>query len=117
MTHVKSVEAQSSPVAVLWKFGEEVPAQVLSSPFDCGSKLRGGPKVDLKKEKLRDIYFPQGFLQKEMKVTWCEIRTDGGCRRSQPRVAMWFCIATAECALAMSSNNRTPDLRNPGRFF
>ncbi|GFS81290.1 hypothetical protein TNCV_1224861 [Trichonephila clavipes] len=52
-----------------------------------------------------------------MKVTWFEIRTGGWCRRSQPRVAIWFCIAVAECGLVLSSNNRTPDLRNPGCFF
>ncbi|GFV71771.1 hypothetical protein TNCV_777881 [Trichonephila clavipes] len=55
--------------------------------------------------------------QKQMKVTWCEIRTGGGCRRSQPRVAIWFCIAVDKCGLALSSNNRTPDLRDPGHFL
>ncbi|GFU86201.1 hypothetical protein TNCV_368591 [Trichonephila clavipes] len=56
--------------------------------------------------------------QKQMNVTWCEIRTGGGCRRSQPRVAIWFCIAVVECGLALSFNsNRTPGLRNPDCFF
>ncbi|GFV86165.1 hypothetical protein TNCV_671621 [Trichonephila clavipes] len=32
----------------------------------------------------------------------------GWCRCSQPRVAISFCIAVAECDLALSSNNRTP---------
>ncbi|GFW02037.1 hypothetical protein TNCV_1149171 [Trichonephila clavipes] len=52
-----------------------------------------------------------------MKVTWCEIRTGGWCRRFQPRVAIWFCIAVAECGLALSFNNRTSDLRSPGHFL
>ncbi|GFT16784.1 hypothetical protein TNCV_1333921 [Trichonephila clavipes] len=34
--------------------------------------------------------------QKQEKVTWCEIRTGGWCKRSQPRVAIWFCIDVAE---------------------
>ncbi|GFW19744.1 hypothetical protein TNCV_1606341 [Trichonephila clavipes] len=38
----------------------------------------------------------------------------GWCRRSQPRVAIWFCVAVGECGIALSSNNRTPDQRNPG---
>ncbi|GFX16235.1 hypothetical protein TNCV_4704891 [Trichonephila clavipes] len=54
--------------------------------------------------------------EKQMKVTWCEIRTGGWCRRSQPREAIWFCIAVTEGVLALSSN-RKPDLRNPGHFF
>ncbi|GFX29999.1 DET1-and DDB1-associated protein 1 [Trichonephila clavipes] len=28
-----------------------------------------------------------------------------------------FCIAIAECGLVLSSNNKTPDLRSPDRFF
>ncbi|GFT56848.1 hypothetical protein TNCV_2522501 [Trichonephila clavipes] len=44
--------------------------------------------------------------RKQIKVTWCEIKTVW-CRRSKPRIAIWFCVAVAE-----SSNNRTPDLRN-----
>ncbi|GFX10025.1 hypothetical protein TNCV_4101641 [Trichonephila clavipes] len=56
--------------------------------------------------------------RKQMKVTWCEIRTVWRwCRHSQLRVAIWFCITVAECGLAMSSNNKTPDLRSPGLFF
>ncbi|GBN39996.1 hypothetical protein AVEN_140109-1 [Araneus ventricosus] len=40
--HVKSyVVAKHPPVGVTWKFGEVVPAQVLSSSTDRGSKLRG----------------------------------------------------------------------------
>ncbi|GFT61902.1 hypothetical protein TNCV_4497141 [Trichonephila clavipes] len=61
------------------------------------------------------------FLQrrKQVKVTWYKIGTicGGWCRCSLPRVAIWFCVAIAECSLALSSNNRTPDLRNKGRFF
>ncbi|GFT29205.1 hypothetical protein TNCV_3588021 [Trichonephila clavipes] len=41
----------------------------------------------------------------------------GWCGRSQRSVAIWFCIAVAECGLALTSNNRTPDLRSPGHFF
>ncbi|GFX13086.1 hypothetical protein TNCV_2357421 [Trichonephila clavipes] len=41
----------------------------------------------------------------------------GWCRRFQPRVAIWFCIAVTECDLALSSNNRTPDLRSSDPFF
>ncbi|GFW20416.1 transient-receptor-potential-like protein [Trichonephila clavipes] len=41
----------------------------------------------------------------------------GWCQSSQPRVAIWFCIAVAECGFTLSSNNRTPDLRSPGHFF
>ncbi|GFS59052.1 hypothetical protein TNCV_69501 [Trichonephila clavipes] len=52
-----------------------------------------------------------------MKVTWCEIRTGEWCWRSQPRVAIWFCTAVAECSLTLSSNNRTQNLRNPCHFF
>ncbi|GFX23809.1 hypothetical protein TNCV_1788401 [Trichonephila clavipes] len=37
--------------------------------------------------------------------------------RSQPRVEKWFCIAVAECGLALSSNSRTPDLKSTGHFF
>ncbi|GFX18971.1 hypothetical protein TNCV_322761 [Trichonephila clavipes] len=55
--------------------------------------------------------------QKRMKYTWWDIRTGVWCRLSQPRVAIWFCIVVTECVLALSSNNRTPDLKNPGRFF
>ncbi|GFX96081.1 hypothetical protein TNCV_2289711 [Trichonephila clavipes] len=45
--HVKSVNAQTSfRWCSGWKFGEEVPAQVSSSSFDRGSKLRGpSPKT------------------------------------------------------------------------
>ncbi|GFV09696.1 transposable element Tc3 transposase [Trichonephila clavipes] len=52
-------------------------------------------------------------------VTWCETRTGGWCRRSQPRVAIWFCIAVAECGLALSSNNRSGKPRPPfpNHFF
>ncbi|GFS83244.1 hypothetical protein TNCV_599971 [Trichonephila clavipes] len=38
---VKSAEAQSPPVDVMWKFGEWMPARVWSSLLDLGSKLRG----------------------------------------------------------------------------
>ncbi|GFW01885.1 hypothetical protein TNCV_3028561 [Trichonephila clavipes] len=55
--------------------------------------------------------------QKEMKVIWCEIRTGGWCRHSQPRTAIWFGCAVAECGLTLSSNNRTPELRSPDRVF
>ncbi|GFV08370.1 hypothetical protein TNCV_328041 [Trichonephila clavipes] len=33
------------------------------------------------------------------------------------KIAIWFCVAVVECDLVLSSNNRTPDLRSPGRFF
>ncbi|GFW06068.1 hypothetical protein TNCV_4478601 [Trichonephila clavipes] len=57
--------------------------------------------------------------QKQTKVTWCEIWTGVWCRCSQPRVrvVIWFCVAVTESDLSLSSNNRTPDLRSPGRFF
>ncbi|GFU27064.1 uncharacterized protein TNCV_280471 [Trichonephila clavipes] len=41
----------------------------------------------------------------------------GWCRRSQPRVAKFFCVAVTKCGLTLSSNNRTPELRSPGRVF
>ncbi|GFS70287.1 hypothetical protein TNCV_1067601 [Trichonephila clavipes] len=45
-------------------------------------------------------------------------RLNGGwCRRSQPRVVIWFCIVVAESGLPLSSNNRTPDLRSSDHFF
>ncbi|GFV57382.1 uncharacterized protein TNCV_3173301 [Trichonephila clavipes] len=34
-----------------------------------------------------------------------------------PRVAIRFCVSVAECGLALSSNNRKPDLRIPCRLF
>ncbi|GFX98342.1 hypothetical protein TNCV_4909851 [Trichonephila clavipes] len=37
--------------------------------------------------------------------------------RSKPTVAISFCVAIDECGLALSSNNRTPDLKSPGHFF
>ncbi|GFU86558.1 hypothetical protein TNCV_4479941 [Trichonephila clavipes] len=40
----------------------------------------------------------------------------GCCRHSQPKVAIRFCIVIAECGLALSSNNRPLDMRNPGHF-
>ncbi|GFW84859.1 hypothetical protein TNCV_681471 [Trichonephila clavipes] len=55
--------------------------------------------------------------QKQMKFTGCNIRIGGWCRRSQPRVAIWLCIAIANCALALSFNNITLDLRKPGLFL
>ncbi|GFU57635.1 hypothetical protein TNCV_3637921 [Trichonephila clavipes] len=33
------------------------------------------------------------------------------------RVALWFCVAIAECGIALSSNNRILDLRSSGRLF
>ncbi|GFT07918.1 hypothetical protein TNCV_873501 [Trichonephila clavipes] len=40
LVHVKSVEAQSPPFGLIWKFAECTPAQVSSSSLDRGSKLR-----------------------------------------------------------------------------
>ncbi|GFY36375.1 hypothetical protein TNCV_3450781 [Trichonephila clavipes] len=37
---------------------------------------------------------------KQMKATRCEMMYCGWCRRSQPRVAIWFCVAIGECGLA-----------------
>ncbi|GFW78444.1 hypothetical protein TNCV_1379901 [Trichonephila clavipes] len=52
---------------------------------------------------------------KQMKVTWCEIRTVD---YSLPtKSCNMVCVAVAECGLALSSNNRTPDLRSPDNFF
>ncbi|GFU72808.1 hypothetical protein TNCV_3712311 [Trichonephila clavipes] len=74
-------------------------------------------KTDEKRKRIRT---PSGeiLLQslKQIKVTWCEIRTEI-LAFPQPRVAIWFCVAVTECGLALSSNDRTPDLRSPGRFF
>ncbi|GFU80572.1 hypothetical protein TNCV_534461 [Trichonephila clavipes] len=36
----RNVESQNFPVGEVGKLGEEVPAQVLSLPFDPGTKLR-----------------------------------------------------------------------------
>ncbi|GFX06054.1 transposable element Tcb2 transposase [Trichonephila clavipes] len=41
----------------------------------------------------------------------------GWCRRSQPRVAIWFCVVVSECGLTLSSDNKKPDLRSPVHFF
>ncbi|GFV59838.1 hypothetical protein TNCV_4739661 [Trichonephila clavipes] len=41
----------------------------------------------------------------------------GWYRRSRPSIAIWFCTAISECGLALSPNNKTQDLRNPGHFF
>ncbi|GFU64974.1 hypothetical protein TNCV_4046401 [Trichonephila clavipes] len=41
----------------------------------------------------------------------------GWCRRSQPRVAIYFCNAVTECGLTLSSNDGTIDLRKLGQFF
>ncbi|GFV18123.1 hypothetical protein TNCV_169271 [Trichonephila clavipes] len=42
---------------------------------------------------------------------------DGWSRRSQPRVAIWFCVAVAEYGFALFSKSRMLDLRCPGYFF
>ncbi|GFX64693.1 hypothetical protein TNCV_4681691 [Trichonephila clavipes] len=39
--HIKSFEAQSTSVGVVWKFAEVMLAQVSSTSLDHGSKLRG----------------------------------------------------------------------------
>ncbi|GFT82287.1 hypothetical protein TNCV_4650931 [Trichonephila clavipes] len=55
--------------------------------------------------------------QKQMKVNRCEIRTGGWLKRSQPKVAIQFCIGLAKCRLSFPSNNRTLDLISPDRYF
>ncbi|GFW01146.1 hypothetical protein TNCV_1763841 [Trichonephila clavipes] len=40
LMHVKPVETRNPPYGVVWKFKEEVPAQVSTSLLDRGSKLR-----------------------------------------------------------------------------
>ncbi|GFV99720.1 hypothetical protein TNCV_5080801 [Trichonephila clavipes] len=62
-----------------------------------------------------DIFFKDGNRRKSLGAR--SGLYGGYCRHSQPRVAIWFCIAVAECGLALSSNNRTSDLRSPGHFF
>ncbi|GFV02892.1 hypothetical protein TNCV_3610211 [Trichonephila clavipes] len=41
----------------------------------------------------------------------------GWCKCSQPRATIWFCVVVANCGLALSSNNKTPDLRSQSHFF
>ncbi|GFY29574.1 hypothetical protein TNCV_2627441 [Trichonephila clavipes] len=41
----------------------------------------------------------------------------GWCKCSQPKLVIWFCVSVADCDLTLSSNNRKPDLRSPGRFL
>ncbi|GBO39866.1 hypothetical protein AVEN_168716-1 [Araneus ventricosus] len=56
MLHAKSyVVAKCPHVAVAWKFGEDVPAQVSSSSSDCGSKLQRRPQKDPRVASKRDI--------------------------------------------------------------
>ncbi|GFY00468.1 hypothetical protein TNCV_1665071 [Trichonephila clavipes] len=43
--HVKYIETPSPLIGMLWKLGEEVPAQVSSLTLDCGSKLRGASPI------------------------------------------------------------------------
>ncbi|GFV93617.1 uncharacterized protein TNCV_1989291 [Trichonephila clavipes] len=48
LMHIKSIKAQSPPVGLVRKFeGEAVPAQILSSSLDHGSKLRDRSSVDV----------------------------------------------------------------------
>ncbi|GFU71883.1 hypothetical protein TNCV_1628241 [Trichonephila clavipes] len=69
-------------------------------------------KVNIAKEHCFQSLFRRDSSSKpETDESQCEIRSGGWCKRSQPRVAIWFCIAVTECGLALSSNNRTPDLR------
>ncbi|GFT39216.1 hypothetical protein TNCV_2897361 [Trichonephila clavipes] len=54
--------------------------------------------------------------QKQMKVTWCEIRTVIQALQTNSCNIVLRCRLD-ECGLALSSNNRTSDLKSPGRFF
>ncbi|GFW26481.1 hypothetical protein TNCV_1164171 [Trichonephila clavipes] len=47
MIHVRSVEVQSPPVGVMWKFGEGLAAQVSFSSLSHGSKLRDSSPIAL----------------------------------------------------------------------
>ncbi|GFW47537.1 hypothetical protein TNCV_3177011 [Trichonephila clavipes] len=57
----------------------------------------------------------QKSLQEKFRALHTEEAFNGW--RSKPTVAIWFCVAVDECELALPSNNRTPDLKSPGRFF
>ncbi|GFT17559.1 hypothetical protein TNCV_4807951 [Trichonephila clavipes] len=39
--HIKSVDAQSPTVGVMWMFREKMSSQMSSSSFEYGSKIRG----------------------------------------------------------------------------
>ncbi|GBN21589.1 hypothetical protein AVEN_112388-1 [Araneus ventricosus] len=56
LLHVKSyVVAKRPPVGVEWELGEGVPAQVLSSSSDRGSKLRGPSQISPRVASKRDV--------------------------------------------------------------
>ncbi|GBO23734.1 hypothetical protein AVEN_12481-1 [Araneus ventricosus] len=52
---------ESPPAGVVRKFGERAPAQVSSSSYDCGSKLRGASQNSPRVASNRDVFPSQNM--------------------------------------------------------
>ncbi|GFX64882.1 hypothetical protein TNCV_1095261 [Trichonephila clavipes] len=77
------------------------------------TKFDSGTDAPFRKPKIASIEnnrHTHGASQGETergRYKWC----------SKSPVAIWFCVAVGECGLALSFNNRTPDLKSPGHFL